>query len=367
MAINPGSTGVNAPAPITPPAPSIQTNEYEALTTSAGNWTIGDILTRLWSIPSTGIIATSWYKPDGVLLSTLPVVGVDVRDLDQQTLAAIKAGGSSALQAVTYRTVGGTVPTVGYLSQLSTGQTLYTGLDRATTVTIGAAAGNAIASTFAPVTPFLISNQSMPAPFVSAVLNSFTQPAVGASVTVTVSALETAVGTEAQYTIGSEVFLSDALGAVVGGRYIVRGTTYPTLSIELQDPTLNGLGIGQTAIASGAVVPSMRMASIGKLTPPVGATHSYLSIIQSTRAIASATRYANSSDPTLRLQSLQDRIQLDRTVAVAVKPSSLHVDRGPKRIIKGDTTTKLGPETVWLHGLSDIDAVQCSIDWMGGW
>jgi hypothetical protein len=56
-----------------------------------GNWAIGDVLTRLQSVSSTGAISTTWYKPDGTSLSAVPAINTDVKDLDQQSLVAIKA------------------------------------------------------------------------------------------------------------------------------------------------------------------------------------------------------------------------------------------------------------------------------------
>jgi hypothetical protein len=274
---------------------------------------------------------------------------------------------NTALVPVTYKTVGGTGLNTGYLSDLSTGQTLYTALDRAVTVTIGSAAGNAIASSFAPSAPYLISTQSIAAPFACATVGAFTQPAVGSVVTVTVSNLDTVLGSEAQYAIGTDIFLTDVAGVTVGGRYIIRGGVYPSLSIELQNPLLNNLATGQNAIVSGGAVPQMKMAAIAKLLPPTGATHAYLSITQSSRAIISAVRYANSEDAILRMQSIRDQIQLKRTVAISTKPASLHIDRGPKRILAGDSTVKLGPDDIWIYGLTDVDAAQCSVEWMGGY
>jgi hypothetical protein len=86
-----GGTGGTGTVTVTPtPVPT----KHEAITASPGNWAIRDVLTRFQTVSTTGAITTNWYGPDGTLLSTVPVIGTDVKDLDQQLLAAIKATSS---------------------------------------------------------------------------------------------------------------------------------------------------------------------------------------------------------------------------------------------------------------------------------
>jgi hypothetical protein len=76
-----GSTAASVPFEI---------NKFRAITNSAGNWAIGDILTRVRTIPATGTGSTRWFNAAGVELvaptfSAVPVVGTDVVDLDAQS------------------------------------------------------------------------------------------------------------------------------------------------------------------------------------------------------------------------------------------------------------------------------------------
>jgi hypothetical protein len=71
---------------------TVQTNEFEAITTSAGNWAIGDILTKLVVTSTAGAtVSTIWQSATGTVLGTLPVVGVDVVDRDKQELAVLRS------------------------------------------------------------------------------------------------------------------------------------------------------------------------------------------------------------------------------------------------------------------------------------
>jgi hypothetical protein len=65
----------------------VQTNEFEAITTSAGNWTIGDILTRISIVnTSSNAVSSIWQSASGATLSTIPVIGTDVIDTDKRLL-----------------------------------------------------------------------------------------------------------------------------------------------------------------------------------------------------------------------------------------------------------------------------------------
>lgn len=72
---------------------AIELNEFEALTTSAGNWTAGEYLTRVQVVvPTTGVVSsTVWQSPSGATLATAPVVGTDVEDADRQALNQLRA------------------------------------------------------------------------------------------------------------------------------------------------------------------------------------------------------------------------------------------------------------------------------------
>jgi hypothetical protein len=72
---------------------SIEVNEFAALTTSAGNWVIGDILTRVRVVNSTtGLVSvTNWQKADGTALATVPVIGTDIEDATKRELALLQA------------------------------------------------------------------------------------------------------------------------------------------------------------------------------------------------------------------------------------------------------------------------------------
>ncbi len=70
--------------PITNPV-TVEINEYAAITTNAGQWATSDILERIRTVNTTtgAITGTFWYNAAGTLLSTTPVIGVDVTDTDR--------------------------------------------------------------------------------------------------------------------------------------------------------------------------------------------------------------------------------------------------------------------------------------------
>jgi hypothetical protein len=72
---------------------TIEPNEFEAITTNAGNWTIGDVLTRLLIVNTTTnvVTATIWQRANGTTLTTIPVLGVDAIDTDKQQLAILRS------------------------------------------------------------------------------------------------------------------------------------------------------------------------------------------------------------------------------------------------------------------------------------
>lgn len=80
----------------------VELNEYTALTTSAGNWTPNQILTRIriGNTATGGFTSTIWQKPDGTVLSTIPVIDTDCEDTSKtlQTTATntLDAIGASA-------------------------------------------------------------------------------------------------------------------------------------------------------------------------------------------------------------------------------------------------------------------------------
>jgi hypothetical protein len=74
----------------------VELNEYTALTTSAGNWTPNQILTRIriGNTATGGFTSTIWQKPDGTVLTTIPVIDVDCEDTSKtlQTTATNTLG-----------------------------------------------------------------------------------------------------------------------------------------------------------------------------------------------------------------------------------------------------------------------------------
>jgi hypothetical protein len=74
----------------------VELNEYTALTTSAGNWTPNQILTRIriGNTATGGFTSTIWQKPDGTVLATIPVIDTDCEDTSKtlQTTATNTLG-----------------------------------------------------------------------------------------------------------------------------------------------------------------------------------------------------------------------------------------------------------------------------------
>lgn len=72
---------------------SLEINEFEAATTVAGQWTVGDLLTRVLAVNATTLVVagTIWQSATGVTLTTIPVVGTDVIDTDKRQLALLKS------------------------------------------------------------------------------------------------------------------------------------------------------------------------------------------------------------------------------------------------------------------------------------
>lgn len=71
----------------------LEPNEFEAITNSAGNWSIGDVLTRVLIVnTSTNTVsATIWQSSTGTTLTTIPSVGVDVIDTDRQQTISLRS------------------------------------------------------------------------------------------------------------------------------------------------------------------------------------------------------------------------------------------------------------------------------------
>jgi hypothetical protein len=344
-----------------------ETNEFGVLTTSAGNWLPDDVLTRIRTIPTTGPIVTRWFKADGSELTVFPIVGTDVEDLDKQTLAALKSGGLRQMRPVIYKTVGGTGFALGYMDDLSGGQALYTSLSRAATVAIGLAAGNAIATSIEPARPYLIDTQSFPIAHAAAIIDPFVQPSIGSQVSITATN-KSAIGTMPQFAVGSSVFLADANGVQIGGHYIIRANSYPTFSIELQNPAANELGAGQSAIAPGASTPALEMIAMSRLIPPVGVTHATLSVTRPNGAIVSAISGANSSIDTVLQQSQKDQAQINYpAVALNFAPASLGWDAGPKNWVQDSIALSKEELSCWLHAWADEGrTVYATVRWFGG-
>ena len=71
----------------------LEPNEFEAITTNAGNWVIGDILTRLLIVNTNTntVTATIWQSATGSTLAVVPVVGTDVIDGDKQKIVLLRS------------------------------------------------------------------------------------------------------------------------------------------------------------------------------------------------------------------------------------------------------------------------------------
>jgi hypothetical protein len=93
LAFIPGSIELTDPIVSTPANTKvIEPNEFVAKTTVAGKWAIDDILTRVTIVDTANntITATIWQDAAGNLLSTIPVLGVDVEDTNKTQLATLK-------------------------------------------------------------------------------------------------------------------------------------------------------------------------------------------------------------------------------------------------------------------------------------
>ena len=102
----------------------IVTNEFTALTTSAGNWVPSDILIRFQIATNAGAItSTIWYTSSGTTLATIPVVGTDVEDT-QKTLQATTNNKLSSIDNKTpvlgQALAGGSAPVVLTAAQITT-------------------------------------------------------------------------------------------------------------------------------------------------------------------------------------------------------------------------------------------------------
>lgn len=106
--------------PITNPT-TIDVNEYKAITTSAGNWTIDDVLERVRTLnTSTGAVgSTFWYKANGTLLGTIPVIGTDVIDTDGQVLTEL-ATLNAKIPSIGQAPAAQSIPVVLTAAQLTT-------------------------------------------------------------------------------------------------------------------------------------------------------------------------------------------------------------------------------------------------------
>jgi hypothetical protein len=144
----------------------IEINEYDALTVNAGNWIAPDILTRVRVIvPSTGaIVSTVWQKADGSVLTTIPVIGVDVEDTNKTAVNTATAT-LNAIGNFADITVPGSVTTPATLKGLlrAIWNTVTSGFDIAKSITAGGAApatARLLAGIYNTVLPTLTTGQS---------------------------------------------------------------------------------------------------------------------------------------------------------------------------------------------------------------
>lgn len=88
-----GAIKLNDPTTAGGSSKVIEPNEYTAKTNSGANWSIDDILTRILIVDTSTntVTGTIWQKVDGTILSTLPLLGVDVDDTDKTQLATLKS------------------------------------------------------------------------------------------------------------------------------------------------------------------------------------------------------------------------------------------------------------------------------------
>lgn len=336
------------------------TDNYTAKNTNTG-YTAGDRVTKTvvydLSVATPTIAATFWVNTDtGLQLASAPPQA----DLSPATVAA-----TSRIRVV-YRLNNGTLRT-GYLGQLAPNPTLFADLIGNTPVTIGPGLTEADQSSIEPARSVYESVISFPIAHAAATLATFTQPTVGDQVAVTCT-IETAAGSESQFSIGSSVFLADTDGVQIGGHYIVRSGTFPNLNIELQNPALNDIAIGQTSIDSGATATGMRMIALSRITPPVGATHATVSVTRPAIAKASAISGINSGVPATQQQAQRDAIQVQYpSVAMNYKPSTLGWDAGAKDWVFDTLNLSAEQLNFYIHAWADQNrTAHCTVRWFGG-
>jgi hypothetical protein len=94
LAFAPGSIELTdvTPASTAANTKTIEPNEFLAKTNSTGQWAVDDILTRVLIVDTaTNTSTTIWQGATGVLLTSTPVMGVDVEDTTKTQLNLLKA------------------------------------------------------------------------------------------------------------------------------------------------------------------------------------------------------------------------------------------------------------------------------------
>jgi hypothetical protein len=338
----------------------LKTDQYTANKTATG-YTIGDRISKttvydlLLAIPS--IAATFWVNEEAqTQLASAPPIA----DLAPPTTPA-----TGRVQVI-YRLNNGDIKT-GYVGQLAPNPTLFADLIGTIPVTIGVAPTEANIATIEPARSVLSSSQSFPIAHAAAIIDPFVQPSIGSQVSITANN-KSAIGTMPQFAVGSSVFLADTNGVQIGGHYIIRSNSYPTFSVELQNPAANELGAGQIAIAPGASTPALEMIAMSRLIPPVGVTHATLSVTRPNGAVVSAISGANSSIDTVLQQSQKDQAQVNYpAVALNFAPASLGWDAGPKTWVQDSIALSKEELSCWLHAWADEGrTVYATVRWFGG-
>jgi hypothetical protein len=125
--ISPGAPELTDPIPVSSGSTKLlEINEYVTKTTVAGQWVVGDLLTRVIVFDSTNNTVSTpiWQNPLGAVLTTVPLLGIDVGDGDLEQinlLKSIDAQLKNLPQIVTDLNVsGGTGLTVGPPNVLAT-------------------------------------------------------------------------------------------------------------------------------------------------------------------------------------------------------------------------------------------------------
>ena len=82
---------------------SLNVDLFEAIVTNGSNWVIGNILSRVLIVntATNSVNATIWQSSNNTTLTVIPIIGVDVIDLDRQTLAL-----TSTLQSASNSSLG---------------------------------------------------------------------------------------------------------------------------------------------------------------------------------------------------------------------------------------------------------------------